>query len=98
MLEQQLINAFMKLTAKAGCGDLVRDLIQQVDENGNPKMWSASEMEKAIHFINMHVENFGKAEATHIVHTLMKKFDITSNDLQNHDHFLPEATGIQGLQ
>jgi hypothetical protein len=98
MLEQQLINAFMKLTAKVGAGDLVREMIQQVDENGNPKAWSVLEMERAVHFINMHVENFGKAEATGIIQTLMRKFDIRPEELPKDEQLQPETTGVQGLQ
>ncbi len=97
MLEQQLINAFMKLTAKVGAGAFVRDLIHQVDENGNPKVWSASEMEKAIHFINHHVENFGKGEAIEVVRTLVSKFEIGLRDLEPHES-LPDTPGVQGLQ
>jgi hypothetical protein len=97
MLEQRLINAFMKLTARIGAGELIREMIQQVDENGNPKAWTPQEMERAIHFIEMHVENFGSAEATAIILTLMKKFEITANDLHSIDE--SQATpGIPGLQ
>jgi hypothetical protein len=98
MLEQQLINAFMKLTAKVGAGDLIRQMIQQVDENGNPRVWSAVEIERAVHFINMHVENFGKAEAIGIVQTLMRKFDIRAEELQGDEHSQAETPGVQGLQ
>jgi uncharacterized protein YktA (UPF0223 family) len=98
MLEQQLINAFMKLTAKAGAGDLVRNLIHHVDENGNPKVWTATEMQSAIHFINAHVENFGKGEAIAVVQTLMRKFDIHTEELQSHSEPLPDTPGVQGLQ
>src|SRR5687768_12700768 len=98
MLEQQLINAFMKLTAKVGAGELVRELVQQVDENGNPKVWTSQEMESAIHFIETHVQNFGKNEATGVVLTLMKKFDISLHDLQPYNESHLESSGIQGLQ
>jgi len=98
MIEQQLINAFMKLTAKVGAGDLIRELVQQVDENGNPKAWSPGEMERAIHFINMHVENFGKEEAVAVIRTLMKKFAVDVSDLHDREETYPETPGIQGLQ
>jgi hypothetical protein len=98
MLEQQLINAFMKLTAKAGAGHIVRELIQRTDENGNPKIWSASEMEHAIHFINMTVENFGKAEALEIIQSLIKKFDIAQKDLTGDEVIQPDTPSVQGLQ
>jgi hypothetical protein len=97
MLEQRLINAFMKLTAKAGAGEIVRDLIHHVDENGNPKVWSATEMEHAIHFINMSVENFGKSEAITVMRTLMRKFEIGPEDLQANE-LHSDTPGVQGLQ
>src|SRR5688500_4305101 len=104
-MEQQLINAFMKLTAKAGAGALVRELIQQVDENRNPKDWSRSEMENAIHYINYLVENFGKQEAMVVIRTLMKKFDIETSELANQEQpmksepsGIPDPAGVQGLQ
>jgi hypothetical protein len=80
MLEQQLINAFMKLTAKVGAGNLVKELVQAVDHDGNPKAWSAEEMEQAIAFINMQVERFGKNEAAAVVSTLLKKFNLSTED------------------
>ena len=101
MLEQQLINAFMKLTAKVGAGNLVRELIQAVDNNGNPKEWTPSEMEQAIAFINMQVERFGKAEADEVVNTLFRKFNLSVDDLKStliHDKEHHEESGITGLQ
>jgi hypothetical protein len=98
MLEQQLINAFMKLAAKVGAGELIREMIQQVDENGNPKAWTALEMERATQFINRHIEHFGKADALVVIETLMRKFDITERDLHHDSVSLPDSSGIQGLQ
>jgi hypothetical protein len=97
-MEQQLINAFMKLIAKAGGGSLIKDLIQQVDENGNPKIWTPSEIEKAVTYVYWQTENFGTAEATIMVETLLKKYNLRP------DNFLPEPAAIseepkvQGLQ
>ncbi len=98
MLEQQLINAFMKLTARIGGGSLIRDMIHHVDENGNPKVWTAHEMENAIRFINLHIENFGKAEALGVIDTLMKKYEISQQDLHSETEPMPDTPGIQGLQ
>jgi len=98
MLEQQLINAFMKLAAKAGAGEIIREMIQQVEQNGNPKVWTALEMERALKFINQQVENFGKAEALVVVETLIRKFEITDADLHHHNSLSSASSGIQGLQ
>ena len=97
-MEQQLINAMMKLLSKAGGGSLVKDLIQEVDENGNPKIWNESEIVKAVSFINWQIDNFGTAEATAIIETLIKKYNL------NPEIFIPDnntalhPSRAQGLQ
>jgi hypothetical protein len=99
MLEQQLINAFMKLTAKVGAGHLVKELIQAVDHDGNPKKWSAQEMQEAIAFINMQVERFDKDEAAEVVSTLLRKFDLPIDDFKiihpSGDHAESHVRGLQ---
>ncbi|HEY0743503.1 MAG TPA: hypothetical protein VGD40_18675 [Chryseosolibacter sp.] len=101
-MEQQLINALMKLLSKAGGGSLIKDLIQQVDQNGNPKSWTPSEVSAAIEFVTWQTENFGTAEATAIIETLKKKYNLssgTSNAIQASAHEnLPEAPGVHGLR
>ena len=87
----------MKLAAKAGAGNIIREMIQQVEQNGNPKIWTALEMERALRFVNNQVENFGKAEALDVIETLIRKFEITDADL-HHDNTLSGTSGIQGLQ
>jgi hypothetical protein len=100
-LEQQLINAFMKFTAKAGAGELVREFIRAVDQNGNPKLWNSVEMEKAIEFLNAKVDNFGKEDALLVINTLMRKFEIRSEDVNARAAAFSDKdglTGVQGLQ
>jgi hypothetical protein len=96
-MEQQLINAFMKLTAKLGAGEWIKDLIQQVDVNGNPKAWTPAEIEKATIFLHQLNDRFGKAEALRIIKTLIRKFDIDSAELQGDEDY-SETHGVQGLQ
>ena len=101
MLEQQLINAFMKLTAKAGAGEIVRQLIVQVDENGNPKSWSPAEMQQAIDFLNSKVNSFNRNDAIQVIHSLMRKYDLTSENIGTTAVGSPETdelSGVQGLQ
>jgi hypothetical protein len=97
-MEQQLINAFMKLISKAGGGSLIKDLIQQVDEDGNPKTWTVSELERAVKLVLWQTENFGTADARAIIETLMKKYNLTAEDCGKKDESLPEEIGAQGLQ
>lgn len=97
MQEQQLINAFMKLTAKVGAGHVVKDLIRETDTNGNPKKWTVDEIQHAIQFINQYVDQFGKQDAVGIIKVLMDKFDISTDNL-NDDTSVKEISGIHGLQ
>jgi hypothetical protein len=97
-MEQQLINALLKLYAKAGGGSLIRDLVQQVDEDGNPKIWTSSEIEKATDFIRWQTENFGTAEATAIIESLAKKYNLDLNDLSSEGTSLEAAPDVRGLQ
>jgi len=88
----------MKLAAKAGAGNIVREMIIQSEQNGNPKVWTALEMERALRFINDRIENFGKADALAIIQTLTRKFDLTVADLHFQDDILNSTHGVQGLQ
>lgn len=97
-MEQQLINAFMKLLAKAGGGSLIKDLIQEVDENGNPKIWNLSEIEKAIRYVNWQIENFGTTEASSVVETLFKKYNLRPENFLTDHEPISEPTNVQGLQ
>jgi hypothetical protein len=98
MIEQQLINAFMKFTAKAGAGEVIKDLIQRVDSNGNPKAWTDSEMANAISFLHNRTDNFGRPEAIHIIKTLIDKFSIDREMLESENEPMPDTPGVQGLQ
>jgi hypothetical protein len=99
-MEQQLINAFMKLISKAGGGSLIKDLIQQVDENGNPKVWTPSELEKAVTYVYWQTENFGTAEATSIVESLLKKYNLRPENFSHEPVAVSsdDNAGVQGLQ
>ena len=104
-MEQQLINALMKLISKAGGGSLIKDMIQQVDTNGNPKVWTDAEVKQAVGFINWQTENFGTAEAIIIIQTLLKKYNLRMHDFQTtmdslneaRKDELPDAPGVHGL-
>jgi hypothetical protein len=101
-MEQQLINALMKLFSKAGGGSLIKDLIQQVDQNGNPKIWTPAEIASAIEYVNWQTENFGTAEAEIVIETLQKKYNLSSKaerlDNNSSTQDLPEVPGVHGLR
>ena len=104
-MEQQLINALMKLVAKAGGGSLIKDMIQQIDENGNPKVWTPHEVENGTRFIQWQLENFGTAEAIIIIQTLIKKYNLRIQDFettmntpsQQPKEALPDTPRVHGL-
>jgi hypothetical protein len=102
-MEQQLINALVKLFAKAGGGSLIKDLIQQVDQNRNPKSWTPAEISSAIDFIHWQTENFGTAEARAMIESMQKKFNLSSENSSRDrstpsaSENLPEVPGVHGL-
>ena len=96
-MEQQLINSLIRLITKAGGESLVKDLQLQVEENSNFDDWTSDELKKAIGYINWQSDNFGTAEATAIVDTLMHKYNLRHDDFAHHDE-LPDAPGVKGLQ
>jgi hypothetical protein len=96
-MEAQLINALMKLFAKAGGGSLIKDLIQEVDENRNPKIWTPAEIEKAIQYVRWQTENFGTAEAAVLVETLIRKYNLDP-ELFHDRPIMRDASGVSGLQ
>lgn len=103
-MEQQLINALIKLFAKAGGGSLIKDLIQQVDQNGNPKVWTPAELASAVDFITWQTENFGSAEARAMIESLQKKFSLSAESLGRDRNMpssaddLPPVPGVHGLR
>lgn len=101
-MEQQLINALIKLFSKAGGGSFIKDLIQQTDQNGNPKIWTAPEVAVAIELVTNQTENFGAAEASIIIDTLRKKYNLDSPASSNRDtparEDLPAMPGVHGLR
>lgn len=97
VMEQQLINAFMKLVAKAGGGSLMKDMIQKVDESGNPKIWTPSEIEAALKYITWQIENFGAAEAATVIETLIRKYNLRPESFLVKKP-VTESSGVAGLQ
>jgi hypothetical protein len=102
-MDQQLINVLVKLFSKAGGGGLIRDLIRQVDENGNPKVWTESEMEAAVKYLEHQVANFGTSDAMIIIQSLLKKYNLRIEDFQgsidekSEKDALPDVPGVHGL-
>ena len=100
-MEQQLINALMKLFSKAGGGLLIKDLIQQIDQTSNPKVWTPAEINATVDFITSQTQNFGSAEARAMIETLQKKYNINAtahieeSKITHAD--LPEVSGVHGL-
>jgi hypothetical protein len=97
-MEQQFINVLIKLLRETGAGPLIRELTETVEENGDPKNWNAAELEKAFRYVNWQLENFGTAEASAIIETLLNKYNLHIENFQKKEKALPESTGAPGLQ
>lgn len=80
---------------------MIRDLIRQTDQNGNPKVWTSAELTAATDFVNWQTENFGSAEARAIIDTLQKKYNVFASpeqrDSKDIQEDLPEIPGVHGL-
>lgn len=102
-MDQQLINALIKLFSKAGGGGLIRDMIRQVEENGNPKVWTEKEMEAAVRYLEQQTETFGASDAIIMVQSLLKKYNLRIEDFQtiaeepSENDALPQVPGVHGL-
>jgi hypothetical protein len=96
-MEQQLINALMKLLAKAGGGFLVKELIQKVDTNGNPKQWTYSELTEAVTHVTKQIEHFGPDEVAKIIETLQRKYPDASTTTTTDRETLHTTPGVKGL-
>jgi hypothetical protein len=97
-MEQQFINGLLKLISAAGGNSLVRDLISETDENGDPRRWNTAEIEKAIRYVEWQTENFGTPEATAIIAALLKKYNLRAEDFQQHEDIIHGSAKVAGLQ
>ncbi len=97
-MEQALINSLLQLISRAGGISLIRDLISEVDENGDPKTWNVSELQKAVEYINWQADSFGTAEAVAVIDNLLKKYNIRLDSLQRTSEDLEEPARVAGLQ
>jgi hypothetical protein len=102
-MDQQLINVLIKLFSKAGGGSLISDMIREIEENGNPKVWTNTEMEAAVRYLERQTEYFGTSEAIIMVQSLLKKYNLriedfqTDLDMNSQKDALPNVPGVHGL-
>ncbi len=96
-MEHQLINALIGLLSKTSGESLIHDLVREVEESGNQKVWTPAEIEKALRYITWQTANFGTAEASAIIESLITRYQLRAETFAHHDDNGP-ATGIKGLQ
>lgn len=97
MMEQQLVNALIRLLSKIGGDALERDLSRARKDNTPAQTWTPSELEKALEHVNWQVENFGPVEASAVIQSLIQRYGLRPESIVDDDH-APEPTGIKGLQ
>lgn len=76
MMEQQLINELIRMIDKMGGRAVMKDLIDQVDTDGNPRHWTPAELEKAIDYVKWQNSYFGTADAMAIIQVLIEKYHL----------------------
>lgn len=96
-MEQQLINALVRLLSKIGGDALDRDLSRARKDHTSAQVWTPSELESALEYINLQAEHFGPTEAAAIIQSLIRRYNLRPESFIYDDH-VPEPTGVKGLQ
>lgn len=78
---ERLINQLILLIANLGGGDYeMKEMIHQVTKD-NEKVWTREDIDKAIKYVTWYNEYFGKADAIEQINAMVKKFDISTNEI-----------------
>jgi hypothetical protein len=80
-MEQQLINELIRMIAKMGGASLVKDLIEQVDHDGDPKSWTPEEIVNAYDYVKWQNTYFGEGDVTAIIGQLSEKYNLDADTL-----------------
>ena len=75
-MEQQLINQLVTLLCKGGSSSLIKDLLRETDQDGDPRNWTVEEIENANNYLNWINKSFSAADATVIINNLVKEYQI----------------------
>jgi len=81
-MEQQLINQLITLLCKGGSNSLIKDLLRETDQDGDPRHWTVEEIENSINYLNWINKNFGSADAVVIIRNLVKAYSINLSEIE----------------
>lgn len=79
--EQSLINELILMIAKMGGNAVMKDLIEQVDTDGDPKTWTAEEIARAVDYVKWQNSYFARADAMAVIDRLMANYKISGDDV-----------------
>lgn len=80
-MEQQLINCLIGFIRKSGGEPFIKNLLSEVDQDGNDRVWTEDEIINAINHLNWVNDFFGKSDATVIISNLFQQYRIDVEDL-----------------
>ena len=75
-MEQQLINQLITLLCKGGASSLIKDLIRETDQDGDPRHWTVEEIENATNYLTWINNSFNTSDAIVIINNLSKAYSI----------------------
>ena len=80
-MEQQLINNLICFIRKSGGESFIKNLLSEVDRNGNDRVWTEDEIENAVNHLKWVNDFFGKSDATIVISNLVQLYHIDIEDL-----------------
>jgi hypothetical protein len=78
-MEQQLINELIRMIEKMGGKAVMKDLVAQVDTDGDPKHWTEEEIKKAVEYMRWQNSYFGTADVMAIIQLLIEKYNLPAD-------------------
>jgi hypothetical protein len=80
-MEQELINELIRLIGKMGGKALMKELIEEVDTDGNPKVWTPEELGNALNFVQWQNNYFSRSDVMAIIEILLEKYNLRPEEL-----------------
>lgn len=78
-VEQQLINELIRMIDKMGGKLVMKDLIEQVNTDGDPKSWTPGELESALDYVRWQNSYMSRTDALAIIEILKEKYRISKD-------------------
>jgi hypothetical protein len=81
VMEQQLINQLICFIRKSGGESFIKNLLSEVDQNVNDRVWTEEEIVNAVNHLNWVNDFFGKSDATIVISNLLQLYRVDIEDL-----------------